>query len=130
MARDASIDITWADGDFRFRLAWGQLVELQERCNSGPYVVLNRLYDGQWRMEDITNVIRLGLIGGGMSPTEALGKVRTYVEDRPPLENVLVAQAILAAGLHGAPEEKVGEPSGEAAETQSASTTSPAEKSD
>lgn len=130
MARDASIDITWADGDFRFRLAWGQLVELQERCNSGPYVVLNRLYDGQWRMEDITNVIRLGLIGGGMSPTDALKKVRTYVEDRPPLENVLVAQAILAAGLHGAPEEKVGEASGGAAGTQSASTTSPAEKSD
>lgn len=130
MARDASIDIAWADGDFRFRLAWGQLVELQERCNTGPYVILNRLYDGQWRMEDITNVIRLGLIGGGMSPTDALKKVRTYVEDRPPLENVLVAQAVLAAGLQGAPEEKVGEASGEAETIQSASTTSPTEKSE
>jgi len=130
MSRDARIELDWADGTYAFRLAWGQLAELQEKTNAGPYVVLNRLHDGTWRVEDISNVIRLGLIGGGMSPTDALKKVRTYVEDRPPLENVLVAQAILAAGLHGAPEEKLGEVSGEAEKTPNESTTSPTEKSD
>jgi hypothetical protein len=114
MARDARVDLDWADGTFSFRLAWWQLVELQEKTGCGPYVVFGRLNTGQWRMEDITHVIRLGLIGGGMDPASALQKVRTYVEDRPPLENVLMAQAILSAGLHGAPEENVGEIEGEA----------------
>lgn len=127
MARDAAVELTWADGDYRFRLAWGQLIELQEKCDAGPYVVLSRLYANQWRMEDITNVIRLGLIGGGMAPAEALKKTRTYVEDRPPLENVLVAQVILASGLHGAPDDPVGEALGEAV---TGSTTSPTENSE
>lgn len=127
MSRDAAIDITWADGDYRFRLAWAQLIELQEQCDAGPYVILNRLYNGQWKVGDISNVIRLGLIGGGMTPADALKKVRAYVEDRPPLENVLVAQGILAVGLSGAPDEKLGEGEGEAANV---STTSPTGKSE
>lgn len=107
MSRDARVDLDWADGTHTFRLAWGQLVELQEKCDAGPYVVLDRIFRGQWKMEDITNVIRLGLIGGGMPPVDALKKVRAYVEDRPPLESVPFAQAILSAGLMGAPEEEV-----------------------
>jgi len=109
MARDARIELDWADGTFTFRLAWGQLAELQEKTSAGPYVVLDRLYNGQWRVEDISSVIRLGLIGGGMTPSDALKKVRAYVEDRPPAENVMIAQAVLSAGIMGAPEEKVGE---------------------
>lgn len=109
--RDARIDLTWADGDYSFRLGWGELAELQEKCNAGPYVVLNRLQSGEWRMEDISNVIRLGLIGAGqgMTPVRAVGMVRRYVEDRPPLENLFIATVILQAGLMGAPEEPVGE---------------------
>ncbi len=128
MARDARIELDWADGTYAFRLAWGQLVELQEKCDAGPYVVLNRLYSGQWRMEDIAHTIRLGLIGGGLSPVDALRLARTYVEARPPLENVLVAQVALAAGLQGAPDETVGEAEGEA--TTSESMTSPTAKSE
>jgi hypothetical protein len=109
MARNAQITIPWADGDFAFRLGWGELAELQEKTNAGPYVVLHRLHSHQWRVEDISNVIRLGLIGGGLSATEAMKKVRFYVESRPPLENHSVAVAILSAGLLGAPEEPVGE---------------------
>lgn len=127
MSRDARIELDWADGTYAFRLAWGQLAELQEKTDCGPYVVLNRLYSNQWRVEDISNVIRLGLIGGGMAPVDALRRVRAYVEDRPPLENVPAAQAILAAGLVGAPEEKLGEVDGEA---ESESTTSPTANSD
>lgn len=110
MSRDATISLTWADDDYSFRLGWGELAELQEKTDAGPYVVLNRLYSHQWRVEDISNIIRLGLIGGGMAPATALKKVRTYVEERPPLENHSIAVAILAAGLLGAPDEPVGEP--------------------
>lgn len=127
MSRDARIELDWADGTYAFRLAWAQLAELQEKCDVGPYVVLTRLHNGQWRIEDISSVVRLGLIGGGMEPAAALKKVRAYVEDRPPYENLIPAQAILGAGLLGAPEEKLGEAKGEA---ENRSTTSPTEKSE
>lgn len=107
--RDARVSFDWADGTYSFRLAWGQLGELQEKCDAGPYVVLQRLHSGSWRIEDITNIIRLGLIGGGMEPSPALKLTRAYVEARPPMENLIPAQVILSAALMGAPEEKVGE---------------------
>jgi hypothetical protein len=124
--RDARIELDWADGTYPFRLPWGQLAELQEKCDAGPYVILQRLHNGTWRIEDIANVIRLGLIGGGMPPAEALKKTRAYVEERPPMENVVPAQAILGIALMGAPDE----PSGEAdvaSQTESSLKNSPTE---
>lgn len=109
MSRDARIELDWADGTYAFRLGFGELVELQEKTDAGPYVVLHRLHSHQWKVQDISNVIRLGLIGGGMAPTDALNKVRAYVEARPPLENHTLAVAVLSAGLMGAPDEAPGE---------------------
>lgn len=108
MSRDAKITLDWADDTYQFRLAWGQLVELQEKCDAGPYVILQRLYDGSWKMLDVSEPIRLGLIGGGMEPIRALKIVRQYVQEKPPVANVLVAQAILSAALMGAPDETLG----------------------
>ncbi|MBX4992894.1 hypothetical protein ABID08_002067 [Rhizobium binae] len=109
MSRDAKITLTWADGDYTFRLGWGELAELQEKTDAGPYVVLNRLHTHHWRIEDLSNVIRLGLVGGGLEPVKALKLVRTYVEARPPMENHPYAVAILSAGLIGAEDEPLGE---------------------
>lgn len=108
MARDASITLPFADGDYPFRLGWGQLILLQEAVDAGPFAVLGRLEDRSCRVQDIAHVIRLGLIGGGMEPKKALELVRAYVEDRPPLESVVHAQAILSAAVVGAPEEDTG----------------------
>lgn len=107
--RSARLELDWGDGTYEFRLAWGQLIELQEKCDAGPYVILQRLQTGAWQMQDINNVIRLGLIGGGMSAADALKKTRAYVEAFPPFENLIPAQVILGAALMGAPDETVGE---------------------
>lgn len=128
MSRNAEIILDWADSSYRFRLAWGQLTELQDKCDAGPFVILGRLRGGTWRMEDISNVIRLGLIGGGLEPIKALKLTRAYVEDRPPLENHHVALAIMTAGLIGAPEEDASKKNG-SPKTESGSTTSPTESS-
>lgn len=110
MARDARIELDFGDGTYSFRLGWGELATLQEECDAGPYMILHRLHSHQWRVQDIANVIRLGLVGGGMPPADALKKIRQYVERRPPLENHPIAIAVISAGLLGAPEEPVGEP--------------------
>jgi len=127
MSRDARIELDWADGTYSFRLGWGDLAKLQEACDAGPLMVLDRLDSVAWRVEDISNVIRLGLIGGGMEPASALKKVRAYVEDRPPAESLLIARAVLSCGCYGAPEEALGNP--EAASQGSASTASRTESS-
>lgn len=128
--RDARLkEITFGDGEYDFRLAWGQLVELQEKCNGGPLFILNRLNSGEWRIEDISNIIRLGLIGGGMAPSAARTLVVRYVEERPLLENHLLAVVVLQAALMGSSEEPVGE-SVAANPAEESSTTFLTERSD
>jgi hypothetical protein len=104
------------------------LAKLQEACDAGPFVILQRLQDGTCRLEDISGVIRWGLVGGGLTPVAATKLVRLYVEGRPPAENRLTAYAVMAAGCHGAPEEQI-EKKSEAPDRGSQSTTSPMEKS-
>lgn len=128
MSRDASIGpLPWADGDYTFRLGWGEIALLQEATDCGPLFLMERLAGKHWRIGDISNTIRLGLIGGGTKPEDALKLVRAYVESRPPMENVMMAYAILAAGVQGAPDEAPGEAEGEA--KGEGSTTSPTESS-
>lgn len=108
MPRDASIVQPFADGDYTFKLDWGSLRLLQEATDMGPWHLHHHLSSGSWRIEHIASVIRCALIGGGKKPDEALKLVRSYVEDRPPMENLLLAQAVLSAGIVGAPEEDLG----------------------
>jgi hypothetical protein len=97
--------LDWADGSYTFRLGNGELILLQDATDCGPYFLLERLGGKHWKVQEISHTIRLGLIGGGAKPEEALKLVRAYVEARPPLENVQFAYAILAAGVMGAPDE-------------------------
>lgn len=129
MSRNAQISLDWADGTHDFRLGWGEIAMLQEACDAGPFVILDRLQGGAWKIEDISNVIRCALIGAGFKPAEALQKVRTYVEKRPPAENLLIAITVLKVGVFGAPEEAIEKKSGAPDQEESASTTSPTEKS-
>jgi hypothetical protein len=108
MSRDAAVAFDWADGEHRFRLGIKELRELQEKCDAGPAFILGRLVDGSWRVDDILQTIRLGLIGGGLTPVTALPLVKLYVEQRPLFESIPAAQAILSAALVGAPDEPLG----------------------
>lgn len=106
MSRDASIGpLAWADGNYTFRLGWGELALLQEATDCGPLFLLERLAGKHWRIGDISHSIRLALIGGGATPDKALSLVTAYVEQRPPMENVMLAYAVVAAGVQGAPDE-------------------------
>lgn len=110
--RNARVELDFADGTYGFRLAIGELEELQEKTGVGPYALLRRLLANDWRIEDVTNTIRLGLIGGGTEPIPALKLAQRYVEQRSDwLNNAMLAQAIVSAALVGAPEELPGKES-------------------
>lgn len=116
----------WGDGTYTFRLAYGQWLELDQLLGVGPMALYVRLLNRQWKANDIREVVRLGLIGGGCDPLKALRLVKNYVEDRPLLESLPVALSIVAASL--TPPDGVRKPGeAEAAETDatSASTSPP-----
>lgn len=107
--RNGAVTFDFADGTYSFRFAIGELEELQEKTGAGPFVLLRRLFDGSWRVADVRETIRLGLIGGGLEPVKALGLVRRYVDDRPDwIANAAFAQGVLGSALAGAPEEEPG----------------------
>jgi len=108
--RNGQIALDFGDATYPFRLGWGELQKLQEACDCGPVVVLERLSNKTFKIEDIRETIRLGLIGGGLEPTKALKLVRDWVEERPPFENLILAQVVLSAALIGAPEEEEDKP--------------------
>lgn len=104
------VDLEWADGTYPFCLPLAQLEELQTLCDAGPMVIAQRLEQGLWTSKEVYHTLRLGLIGGGMAPTEALRKTKLYVlaEDRPWAENVPFAHAVISAVIFGKADEPVG----------------------
>jgi hypothetical protein len=55
----------------------------------------------QFRIDDIRETIRLGLIGGGITPAEAQAMLLFSVDGRPINENVQLAADILKALFEG-----------------------------
>lgn len=106
MSATGKIGFEWGDGFHEFRLPIAQLLELQEKCDAGPGEIYGRLVGGTWRVQDLTETIRLGLVGGGQSPVEAMMLVRRYVHARPLQESVQPAQMILLASLVGVPDDE------------------------
>lgn len=110
MSADASVGFVWADGHQTFRLPLKQLFELQDKCDAGPGEILDRLNSNRWRINDVRETIRLGLIGGGMEPSRAYMLVARYVDNGAWLESRQAAQVILMSALAGVPEDPVGKP--------------------
>ena len=89
----------WADGVYSFRLGYGQWLELDQLLQVGPMALYVRLLDRTWKANDLREVIRVGLIGGGGSPAQALRLAKLYVEDRPIAESLGLALRIISAAL-------------------------------
>lgn len=94
----------FADGEYQFKLAWPELLLLEEKV--GPLLLaLGKLQGVDWKVNDIAEPIRVALIGGGLTPVEASKLIKSYVRDRPPLENLGLAVSVLAVGLAGEDEQ-------------------------
>jgi hypothetical protein len=107
----------WADGTYSFRLDQGGWIELDRKLDAGPIEIFQRLKNSTWRVNWIVEIIRCGLIGGGMKPAEAIPLIRRYVEKEPPLDNIELAMRIVEAGLYSPPAKE-----GEAGELQAGPT--------
>lgn len=108
MSRSGGVDITWGDGQHTFRLAIGQLRDLEEKTKVGPFELFEKLRTNRWRVDDLAHVIRVGLIGGGMPTPQAVDLVTRHIDEWPLVESALVAQAVMLAALVGSQDDPAG----------------------
>lgn len=80
MSRHGTWTQTWGDGDYSFRLGYMQLCSLEQFCDLGCELIAARIRSKDCRHRDVNEVIRLGLIGAGMSQGEAGDKVKRFVQ--------------------------------------------------
>lgn len=108
MSGDGSLTRAWGDGEYRFRLAIGQLRELESSRNSGALEILQRFAFGTYRVDDVSEILRLGLIGGGLDPLTAKSKVTRFFVAGHFSDNVPVASEILKTAIIGDESDPVG----------------------
>lgn len=122
-----SIDLEFADGVYTFKLGLAQIEEIENKCGCGLGEVFSRVLAGRfendgeffghpaharWKMVDLIETIRQGLLGGGLkanidgvdvtvSGARANELIRNYVADRPKSEAWSLAAAILTAAIEG-----------------------------
>jgi len=119
MASNGEVEFNWADGVHKFNIAKLKCVlELEEKCGVGFAEVYRRVSTGVWKINDLRETIRLGLIGAGTRPDEALRLVNRYCDDRPFAESIMVAQAIIMAAMVGVPGDTIEEKKAKAGRTQ------------
>src|SRR5690606_9604536 len=113
MSRSAKVTAPFGDGVYTFQLDIAGLEELDEKCDAGPEEMFYRVIDGRWRVRDIREPIRIGLVRGGMDPMRALALVSRYAAEGYLADLKPLVQAILGAALRGSPEEDRDIPPGE-----------------
>jgi len=94
----------FGDGEKTFALTFPMIKELERQTGASIGVLFHRVRSLAFNAVDLSEIIRLGLIGGGMKPQEAMTMVQTYVEARPLGESLPVAMGILSAMWFGAPD--------------------------
>lgn len=72
------VEAPFGDGIHRFRLTIGGAEELEEKCGAGLGAIARRLATGDWRVRDVRETLRIGLVGGGLGPTAALVLLDRY----------------------------------------------------
>lgn len=121
------IDLLFGDGSYLFRLGLRQIVAVEDKCGpigevfarllKGRYVGSDSGFgiglpsEGAFKVHDVHEVIRQGLIGGAsgevdgepvvVTPVTANRLVATYVEGRPLREAWDIATAIMSACIEG-----------------------------
>lgn len=100
---DSAREITWAGGTHTFDLnsrrgSWMlALRPFPGQFGDTPAACLKRFEDSVYSPNDIENVIRIGLMGGGMSEADADSMIAQYVRNQPLAPNAMLAHALLTA---------------------------------
>lgn len=135
MSADASVTLFFGDAEYRFRLGIGEFRELQEKVNKrrtefglgaiGPTTLANLLRANDAWPDDVRDVLRIGLVGGGMKAPDAHRLLVTHFDGKPPIEHYLPAFTVLMAAFVGVAGDEVGSKKKTMATTETDRSSSP-----
>lgn len=97
--------------EHKFTLTDDMITELERITDTGIGAFYQRAVSMLFKADDLAHVIRLGLIGAGMHPQEAMQLVDTYARNRPMAETFPLALDILDARWNGTAESAIGDTS-------------------
>lgn len=92
----------FGDGEHTFVLTDDLIAELERLAGLGIGALYLRTAQMQFKLADMIEVVRLGLIGGGTTPERAVQLTDTYARNRPIDELYPLAFDILDARWGGA----------------------------
>ena len=97
--------IVWPGGEHPFRLALAQLEGLQQKTDCGPEWLAMKLRSGQWTATEAFEVLRWGLIGGGMGDAAAKKAVADAFDRHPVGAFKVPALTAIMTALYGSPDD-------------------------
>ena len=136
MSVAGAVRLFWGAEEHAFDLGIGEWRRIQDRCDAGPGEIYRRLigvasglekgmtlsqaaalgFMGDWRVDDMREVLLQGLIGGGLPEIDAAKLVRRHVDDERNFRaNLALAFAIVKHGLRDFEDAPPGESTGEGA---------------
>lgn len=94
--------------EHEFRLQIDQLRALQDICDAGPQEVAARVLSGAWRVDDVLQIWRLGLIGAGsLDAGDAEAFVADIEEKVGLLKMTQIAADVITRSLNGPADDPV-----------------------
>ncbi len=93
----------FGDRERAFVLTPELIMELERKTGTGIAAFCNRVFRAQFHFADILETIRLGLIGGGTTPSDAEALVDAYAKPRPIVETLPLAITVLETVWFGSP---------------------------
>lgn len=91
----------FGDGEHVFELTPPMIAELERQTGVGIGILASRVPAMLFSFVDLIEVIRLGLIGGGMAPVDAQRMVDTYAKGRPISEFYPLATGVIQKLMFG-----------------------------
>ncbi|WP_421695469.1 gene transfer agent family protein [Aestuariivirga sp.] len=91
----------FGDGKHKFQLSFPLIAELERLTGYGIGAISKRLFAQDYRAGEVSELIRLGLIGGGTTPERAMQLTETYVHPAPLAASIPLALEILQATFFG-----------------------------
>lgn len=77
------------------------IVELEAKTGHGIGALFRRFRTSDYSLSDVTEILRIGLIGGGSTPQEADRLVTIYAIERPLSEVFEVADGVITSLFFG-----------------------------
>jgi hypothetical protein len=103
-------EIVWPGGEHAFRLGIGELRAIEQKSEAGCAVIMMRLLTTAWKIDDVIQPIRLGLIGGGMAERDAQRVLENAMDTASPYSLAVTAADVLRRFIMWETADQPGEP--------------------